>query len=100
MKTNQPSGLIKNSRIIPQKISDLSNISKNKIPKKNNSKFENQTANIKISQETKNNIAILMNLTNTKFTYEMIQEMIKTYISYELSYDQQRAFKTLNNLNS
>ncbi|MDT2735472.1 hypothetical protein P7H24_13495 [Enterococcus thailandicus] len=36
-----------------------------------------------------------MKLKNTKFTYEMIEMMIDSYVVNELSNDEQRSFRTL-----
>lgn len=58
-------------------------------------KFKNQDATIKLSRSTKEEIELLMKLKDTKFTYEMIETMIDSYVSHELTTDEQRSFRTL-----
>jgi len=48
-----------------------------------------------LSKATKEELELLMKLKNTKFTYEMIEMMIDSYVVNELSNDEQRSFRTL-----
>ncbi|MBE5087555.1 hypothetical protein IGI03_05770 [Bacillus thuringiensis] len=61
-------------------------------PKK---KFKNQQGSIKISNQSKEELEVLMKLTNTKFTYEVIDLLIDRYVENELTPDQKRKFKLL-----
>ncbi|MGU3372620.1 hypothetical protein [Bacillus mycoides] len=61
-------------------------------PKK---KFKNQQGSIKISNQSKEELEVLMKLTNTKFTYEIIDLLIDRYIENELTPEQKRKFKLL-----
>ncbi|PER24667.1 hypothetical protein CN490_22960 [Bacillus cereus] len=61
-------------------------------PKK---KFKNQQGSIKISNQSKEELEVLMKLTNTKFTYEIIDLLIDRYVENELTPDQKRKFKLL-----
>ena len=58
----------------------------------------NQTANIKVSNKTKKDLDTLMQLTNHKFTYEMIETLLDYYVENNLESDKKRAFKTLSAL--
>ncbi|MCL0319402.1 hypothetical protein [Apilactobacillus xinyiensis] len=100
MNTKKPTGLIRRERVVPKSPEDLSEVKVNKEIKQkgSKSKFDNQKANLKVSQKTKQELDLLMNLTQNKFTYEMVESMIDSYVKNELSTDQQRAFKTLSNL--
>ncbi|MGE7939842.1 hypothetical protein [Bacillus paramycoides] len=61
-------------------------------PKK---KFKNQQGSIKISNQSKEELEVLMKLTNTKFNYEIIDLLIDRYVENELTPDQKRKFKLL-----
>ncbi|MGN5653453.1 hypothetical protein [Bacillus sp. Brlt_9] len=61
-------------------------------PKK---KFKNQQGSIKISNQSKEELEVLMKLTNTKFTYEIIDLLIDRYVENELTAEQKRKFKLL-----
>ncbi|MFA2811478.1 hypothetical protein [Bacillus mycoides] len=58
-------------------------------------KFKNQQGSIKISNQSKEELEVLMKLTNTKFTYEIIDLLIDRYVENELTPDQKRKFKLL-----
>lgn len=102
MSTEKPSGLIRHKRIVPSEPENLNNVKANQnnnVNKKNSTdKFANQKASIKISEQTKKDLTNLMNLTHTKFSYEMVESLIDSYVNNELSPDQQRAFRTLSKL--
>lgn len=61
-------------------------------PKK---KFKNQQGSIKISNQSKEELEVLMKLTNTKFAYEIIDLLIDRYVENELTPEQKRKFKLL-----
>lgn len=58
----------------------------------------NQTANIKVSNNTKKDLDTLMQLTDHKFAYEMLETLIDYYVEHNLESDKKRAFKTLSSL--
>lgn len=107
-KTNPPS-LIKKNRVTPveqptpkktgliqsAKTTKTTEIEKNASPRTTSKAFKNQDATIKLSKATKEELELLMKLKNTKFTYEMIEMMIDSYVVNELSNDEQRSFRTL-----
>ncbi|MDI6680008.1 hypothetical protein QMA02_30070 [Bacillus wiedmannii] len=64
-------------------------------PKK---KFKNQQGSIKISYQSKEELEVLMKLTNTKFNYEIIDLLIDRYVENELTPEQKRKFKLLTDL--
>lgn len=64
-------------------------------PKK---KFKNQQGSIKISYQSKEELEVLMKLTNTKFNYEIIDLLIDRYVENELTPEQKRKFKILTEL--
>ncbi|QWH75510.1 hypothetical protein EXW59_01230 (plasmid) [Bacillus mycoides] len=64
-------------------------------PKK---KFKNQQGSIKISNQSKEELEVLMKLTNTKFNYEIIDLLIDRYVENELTPEQKRKFKLLTEL--
>lgn len=74
-----------------------SNISSNqKVKKKNETKdFKNQQASLKISSRSKEELEALMKITNTKFTYEIIDLLIDRYVENELTPQEKRRFKAL-----
>lgn len=106
---NNPSSLIKKNRVtpveqsIPKKtglIQSAKTVKSAEVVKKTSSKttskaFKNQDATIKLSRATKDELELLMKIKNTKFTYEMIEMMIDSYVANELSNDEQRSFRTL-----
>lgn len=107
--TRKPSSLIKQERILPKeqpkqnktgliqsaKTVSEKKVSSEEIQPKTQKKFKNQDATIKLSRSTKEEIELLMKLKDTKFTYEMIEAMIDSYVSNELTADEQRSFRTL-----
>ncbi|MEK4503512.1 hypothetical protein [Bacillus sp. FSL R12-0069] len=58
-------------------------------------KFKNQQGSIKISNQSKEELEVLMKLTNTKFAYEIIDLLIDRYVENELTAEQKRKFKLL-----
>ncbi|HDX9695281.1 hypothetical protein CON27_27335 [Bacillus thuringiensis] len=58
-------------------------------------KFKNQQGSIKISNQSKEELEVLMKLTNTKFTYEIIDLLIDRYVENDLTPEQKRKFKLL-----
>ncbi|KXY30928.1 hypothetical protein [Bacillus sp. FSL K6-0067] len=64
-------------------------------PKK---KFKNQQGSIKISNKSKEELEVLMKLTNTKFAYEIIDLLIDRYVENELTAEQKRKFKLLTDI--
>ncbi|BAO08728.1 hypothetical protein [Enterococcus mundtii] len=94
----RPTGLIKNTKITPNQSADNVQIIKKETKKTKNPVVKNQDANIKVSRQTKDQIDILMKLTDNKFSYEMIEAMIDHYVETSLDADKKRAFKTLSNL--
>ena len=58
-------------------------------------KFKNQQGSIKISNQSKEELEVLMKLTNTKFDYEIIDLLIDRYVENELTPEQKRKFKLL-----
>lgn len=99
MSDNKPKGLIRRDRVVPKQSEDLSGVHSSVNNQKKSSKtFDNQKSNLKVSIQIKQEIDILIKLTHNKFTYEMIEEMIDSYVNNELTDDQQRAFKSLSKL--
>ncbi|HIB1894437.1 hypothetical protein [Enterococcus faecium] len=94
----RPTGLIKNTKITPTQPADTVQIKKDQIKKTKKTVVKNQDANIKVSRQTKDQIDILMKLTDNKFAYEMIETMIDNYVETALDADKKRAFKTLSSL--
>lgn len=94
----RPTGLIKNTKITPNQSADSVQAVKKQTRKAKNPVVKNQDANIKVSRQTKDQIDILMKLTDNKFSYEMIEAMIDHYVETSLDADKKRAFKTLSNL--
>ncbi|PGU32645.1 hypothetical protein COD66_20250 [Bacillus cereus] len=58
-------------------------------------KFKNQQGSIKISNQSKEELEVLMKLTNTKFAYEIIDLLIDRYVENDLTPEQKRKFKLL-----
>lgn len=58
-------------------------------------KFKNQQGSIKISNQSKEELEVLMKLTNTKFAYEIIDLLIDRYVENELTPELKRKFKLL-----
>lgn len=94
----KPTGLIKNTKIIPNQSANNTGNTVTTPKKQKKAVAKNQDANIKVSRQTKNQIDILMKLTENKFAYEMIDTMIDNYVENSLDPDKKRAFKTLSNL--
>lgn len=94
----RPTGLIKNTKLTPVQSVEQPQSYISKPVKQKNTVVKNQDANIKVSRQTKNQIDILMKLTDNKFSYEMIEAMIDNYVETSLNADKKRAFKTLSNL--
>lgn len=106
---NKPSSLIKQNRVTPveqsipkktgliqsAKTVKATEIKNNTSSKSTSKAFKNQDATIKVSRATKEELELLMKIKNTKFTYEMIEMMIDSYVANELSNDEQRSFRTL-----
>ena len=106
---NNPSSLIKKNRVTPVEqsvskktglIQSAKTVKKPEITKNTSSKttskaFKNQDATIKLSRATKEELELLMKIKNTKFSYEMIEMLIDSYVANELSNDEQRSFRTL-----
>ena len=61
-------------------------------------KFKNQQGSIKISNQSKEELEVLMKLTNTKFAYEIIDLLIDRYVENDLTPEQKRKFKLLTEL--
>ena len=98
---NKPMGLIQNQKIEPIQTADTTKIEIAKPVSKNDEKrnrAKNQEANIKVSFQTKNELEILMKLTDNKFGYEMIESLIDFYVENGIDPDKRRAFKTLSSL--
>ncbi|MET2134692.1 hypothetical protein, partial [Enterococcus faecium] len=87
----RPTGLIKNTKITPTQPADTVQIKKDQIKKTKKTVVKNQDANIKVSRQTKDQIDILMKLTDNKFAYEMIETMIDNYVETALDADKKRA---------
>lgn len=100
----RPTSLIQNKKIEPAITADTvqtnrhSSINVEKTPSEKKISKKNQEANIKTSLQTKNEIDILMKLTDNKFAYEMIESLIDHYVETALDSDKKRAFKTLRSL--
>lgn len=93
----RPVGLIQNTKLAPTQSAENSQTIVKRAPKKS-TVTKNQDSNIKVSRQTKNQIDILMKLTDNKFAYEMIETLIDNYVEKELDPDKRRAFKTLSSL--
>lgn len=94
----RPTGLIKNTKITPNQPADTIQVKREQMKKIKKTVVKNQDANIKVSRQTKDQIDILMKLTDNKFAYEMIETMIDNYVETALDADKKRAFKTLSSL--
>ncbi|EIQ7138212.1 hypothetical protein OPL79_002119 [Enterococcus faecalis] len=97
-KRNRPSGLIKNTKITPTQSAETTKSSIPTIKKEKKKVTRNQDSNIKVSRQTKDQIDVLLKLTDNKFAYELIDTMIDNYVDTALDADKKRAFKTLTNL--
>ena len=95
-------GLIRNDRIIPEQRKESTPSKKNssmtEVKKQKQKVVKNQDSNIKVSRKTKEELEILMKLTENRFAYEMIESMIDSFVEGNLDNDQKRAFKTLASL--
>ncbi|MGH0448552.1 hypothetical protein ACQVPC_25985 [Bacillus mycoides] len=58
-------------------------------------KLNNQQGSIKISSQSKEELEVLMKLTGTKFTHEIIDLLINHYVENELTAEQKMKFKLL-----
>lgn len=100
----RPVGLIQNNKVEPIQTAENTKTSVNKETEqaekrsKKKGTAKNQEANIKVSNQTKNEIDILMKLTDNKFAYEMVESLIDHYVDNVLDSDKKRAFKTLSSL--
>lgn len=100
----KPVSLIQNNKIEPKQTAENTKTSTTKeldqFEKRSLKKTtaKNQEANIKVSNQTKNEIDILMKLTDNKFAYEMVESLIDYYVDNALDSDKKRAFKTLSSL--
>jgi len=97
-KKNRPSGLIKNTKITPNQSADKTPSTVPIFKKEKKKVARNQDSNIKVSRQTKDQIDLLLKLTDNKFAYELIDTMIDNYVDTALDADKKRAFKTLTNL--
>lgn len=102
---NKPIGLIRQDRVIPKSADvvnevpdkvEINDVQQNEIEKKSNKKSQliNQQKNIKVSNKTKEEIDVLLNLTNHKYAYELIETLIDNYVENALDNDQRRAYRT------
>ena len=96
MNKPQPTGLIRQNRITPNQENKTVNIDNQGIAKKK--KFKNQDSNIKVSTKTKQEVEILIKLTDHKFSYQVIESLIDNYVETVLEPDKKRAFKALSDL--
>lgn len=78
--------------------SDLNTNSDNKIQAPEKKKFKNQEGSIKIPKQSKEELEALMKITNTKFAHEIIDLLINNYVEKELTVEQKRKFKLLNEI--
>lgn len=96
MTTKKPTALIKNQPTKPK--NQITTPITTRDTKKKKIVQKNQDANIKLSQQTKNQLEILMKLTDHSFGYEMIEFLIDNYVDNNLDSDKKRAFKALTSL--
>lgn len=94
-ENKRPTGLIRNNKITPNQPATNPQPQKSKTKK---AVAKNQDSNIKVSSQTKEQIELLIKLTDHKFAYQMIEAMIDNYVDTALDPDKKRAFKTLANL--
>ncbi|MBO1139871.1 hypothetical protein FQS87_08175 [Enterococcus avium] len=97
-KRNKPSGLIQNTKITPNQSADKTVSIVPPMKKEKKKVARNQDSNIKVSRQTKDQIDLLLKLTDNKFAYELIDSMIDNYVDTALDADKKRAFKTLSSL--
>lgn len=103
-KPKRPPGLIRQPRVIPNNLETKEERTEDKVspiksePAASKKVNINQQRNIKVSNETKKQIDILLKFANHKFTYELIESMIDVYVEHALDHDQKRAFKTLSKM--
>lgn len=95
----RPTGLINNKKEEPKQTADTVASIKSPQKKVKQAVSKNQNVNIKISNQTKNELDVLIKLTNNKFSYEMIEALIDNYVDTALDSDQKRVFKTLSSIN-
>lgn len=98
-KKKRPSSLIKNNQIEP-KVQSVIKTEKveNFVRSDKKVTVKNQNANLKLSQDTKNELDLLIKLTDHKFGYEMVETLIDYYVENALDNDKKRAFKTLSSI--
>lgn len=60
-------------------------------------KYANQTHQIKISEQLKEEINALKNITKTKFDYEVLELLIDSYNKNEFTSTERRKFRALTN---
>ncbi|PFP85795.1 hypothetical protein COK08_24575 [Bacillus cereus] len=60
--------------------------------------FKNQQGSIKIPKQSKEELEALMKITDTKFTHEIIDLLIKHYVDNKLTPEQQSKFKILTDI--
>lgn len=98
-KKKRPSSLIKNNQIEPKVQSVIKTEQVEKFVRADKkATVKNQNANLKLSQDTKNELDLLIKLTDHKFGYEMVETLIDYYVENALDNDKKRAFKTLSSL--
>ncbi|MEK5205325.1 hypothetical protein NST55_29225 [Bacillus sp. FSL R10-2789] len=92
VETNEVAAIPSQPKSEEKQVSRKEKRSEKTEPKK---KFKNQQGSIKISNQSKEELEVLMKLTNTKFNYEIIDLLIDRYVENELTPDQKRKFKLL-----
>lgn len=98
-KKKRPSSLIKNNQIEPKVQSVIKTEQVEKFARADKkATVKNQNANLKLSQDTKNELDLLIKLTDHKFGYEMVETLIDYYVENALDNDKKRAFKTLSSI--
>ncbi|AOA04206.1 hypothetical protein CKN99_11720 [Carnobacterium maltaromaticum] len=98
-KKKRPSSLIKNNQIEPKVQSVIKTEQVEKFVRADKkATVKNQNANLKLSQDTKNELDLLIKLTDHKFGYEMVETLIDYYVENALDNDKKRAFKTLSSI--
>ncbi|PDZ02325.1 hypothetical protein COE20_08915 [Bacillus cereus] len=75
--------------------SDLNTNSDKKMQAPEKKKFKNQQGSIKVPIESKEELEALMKITNKKFTHEIIDLLINSYVEKELTAEQKAKFKLL-----
>ncbi|PEK91451.1 hypothetical protein [Bacillus mycoides] len=75
--------------------SDLNTNTEKKIQAPDKKEFKNQQGSIKVSSQSKEELEVLMKITNTKFAHEIIDLLINNYVEKELTGEQKMKFKLL-----